>query len=130
MSENGSLNDSFERDSLARERTCLAAERTVSAWVRTGLASVGGGFAIVRFLVFQDVSHRLIANWVGEALIIWGICIFMFALSDYRASYKKLGSTRSPWHTWWITATISIFVLVSLLLLFIAFNAEPPSARP
>lgn len=106
-----------ERTKLARERTILAAERTISSWMRTGLASVGGGFAVIRFLVFQNESHRLMANIAGEALILCGIMIFLCAFLDYKKSAAKNVSLK---RIWWIPITLTFFLLVSLLFLVIA----------
>lgn len=129
MENNESLNLAKERTLLARERTLLArertrfsAERTLSSWIRTGLASVGGGFAIIRLLVFQAISHRIMANIIGEILIVWGIVILVLSLIDYRKSCKKfkqrLVKTSEPW----ITITVFVFVLVSLFLFFVTIN--------
>lgn len=107
---------------LAGERTRFAAERTISAWMRTGLASVGGGFAIVHLLDFSSVHHKIIANIVGELLIVWGICIFIFSLRDYKASCVKILSTIDKGE-WWVTVTTVIFMFVSLLLLYVAITA-------
>lgn len=128
MNEGSDVEQGSERDILARERTRYAAERTLSAWIRTGLASVGGGFAMIRFLVFENAQHRMMAKVIGEVLIIWGICIMIFALYDYKANVEKLGGFLSKRHRWWVTATISIFVVVSLFLLFISINPYSSSS--
>lgn len=112
-----------QRNQLAFERTRLSAERTVSSWIRTGLASAGGGFAIIRLLVFQNVSHRVLANIIGEILIVWGILIMIFALFDFRNSSKKFESIGSnKRNEWWITITMFIFILVSLFLLIVTLT--------
>lgn len=111
-----------ERNILANERTHLAAQRTLSAWIRTGLASVGGGFAIVRLLSFEQVTHRLLAHAVGEILIIWGMSIFILALLNYKASCKQLNTDVSKMNEWWITTTIFIFFLASLFLFFVTLT--------
>ncbi|WP_042281852.1 YidH family protein [Candidatus Protochlamydia sp. R18] len=80
-----------ERILLAQERTRLAAERTFLAWLRTGLTGIGIGIAIARFVFFQTPSHQKTAHLMGQFLILWGICIFLFALNSYRKSLKKIG---------------------------------------
>ncbi len=105
------------RNSLAIERTRLASERTVSAWIRTGLACVGGGFALIRFVVFHTEQHRFIADAIGELLIIWGIFIFILSFGDYKASCKQFKAHITKRNEWWITTTIVLFVLVSLFLI-------------
>ncbi len=129
MEENNTVTDLLnervalakERNLLAGERTRLSAERTLSAWMRTGLASVGGGFAIIRLLEFQNVTHRVMANAVGEVLIIWGIIIFILALIDYRESCKKVEHTNKR-NQGWITITILIFIMVSLFLFYVTLS--------
>lgn len=125
MSESEDLEErvllAHERNHLASERTRLAAERTISAWLRTGLATVGGGFAIVRFLTFGNINHRLMANAVGELLILWGIFIFLFALKDYRASCQNLEVAPHK-NELWVSLTVLVFTLVAAFLLFVAFT--------
>ncbi|MBS4163344.1 Uncharacterized protein PRO82_000645 [Candidatus Protochlamydia amoebophila] len=84
-----------ERILLAQERTRLAAERTFLAWLRTGLTGIGIGIAIARFVFFQIPSHQKITHLMGQFLILWGICIFLFALNSYRKSLKKIGFSKS-----------------------------------
>lgn len=103
---------------LARERTVLASERTVSAWIRTSLASIGGGFALMRFFVFQNSDHRFIANMMGVLLMICGMFILIFSYRDYRESCKKLnGCSKTKMR--WIGVVISVFVLLSLFLIYV-----------
>lgn len=109
-----------ERTMLASERTLLASERTFSAWIRTGLTGVGGGFAIVRLISFQNLLHKNIAYFSGLFLILWGIGIFIFALLRYYASVKKLAQTiKHPQSIVGFTFMIACLVVVSLVLLFI-----------
>lgn len=115
------IDSTYEQIILANERTRFAAERTVSAWMRTGLASVGCGFAITRLIVFQTFNHQLIANAIGEILIVWGIFIFFFSLKDYKASCKKLKNAESK-NEWWITTTIVLFIVVSLFLFLLTLT--------
>lgn len=77
-----------ERTDLASERNKLANERTFLAWVRTGLAGVGGGIAILRLLTFKQPSHQITAQFVGEALILWGIFVFFVAWLEYYKFFK------------------------------------------
>lgn len=110
-----------ERNLLATERTRLAAERTVSSWMRTGLASVGGGFAIIRLIVFQNFTHRLMAHGIGEILIMLGIFIFVFSLKDYRKTSRKLELVTGK-KEWLVDTTMYIFILVSLFLFFVTLT--------
>ena len=111
-----------DRNLLAIERTRLSAERTVSAWMRTGLASVGGGFAIIRLLAFETVTHRIMAHAVGEILIIGGMFILIFALRDYRKGIANIKATVRKTNQLFITITTCIFVLVSLFLFFVTIT--------
>lgn len=111
-----------ERNILASERTRFAAERTVSAWIRTSLASIGGGFAIIRLLTFETINHRIIANAVGELLIIWGIVILLLSLIDYRKTCQKLKHTINKRNEWWVTITIFVFIIISVLLFFVTIS--------
>lgn len=111
-----------EQNSLANQRTRFSAERTLSAWMRTGLASVGGGFAILRLLVFENVTHRLLADVIGEILLFWGIVIFIFALRDYHKTCIRLNRLESGSNQLWITITALIFTVVSLLLFFVTLT--------
>lgn len=72
-----------ERTLLASERNRLAAERTLSAWIRTGLGGVGGGLALIRFVAFKAPHKLVIAYFSGISLVIWGICVFIYALYSY-----------------------------------------------
>lgn len=110
------------RNHLARERTRFSAERTISSWMRTGLASVGGGFAIIRLLVYYRESHRMIALGIGEALILWGMVIFVLSLIDYRECCKGLGHAGSLRNQWWVTITIFMFLLVAVFLSLVALT--------
>lgn len=110
-----------ERNILASERTRLAAERTVSAWIRTALASAGGGFAIIRLIAFETPNHRLLANWIGQILIILGVVIFVLALLDYFDSCKKLPYTINKRNQWWVSLVTFFFIIAALLLLSITF---------
>lgn len=111
------------RTQLASERTLLSAERTFSAWIRTGLAGMGGGFAIIRLLSFQSFLHKIIANFIGGFLIMWGMGIFIFALVRYMKSVKRLQATTGfPVPIWGTTIIVFCLIFISLLLMFIAYN--------
>jgi putative membrane protein len=84
-----------ERTLLAQERTRLAAERTFLAWLRTGLTGIGIGIAISKFVFFETISHQRTAHLVGQFLILWGLCTFLFALNSYYKSLKKISSSGS-----------------------------------
>lgn len=110
-----------ERNALALERTRLASERTLLSWIRTGLTGVGLGIAIARFLYFKEAEHQMIARYLGQLLIIWGIGIFIFSLFSYRHSYRKLEIKEGYRNTLiGITVIISFLVLFSLILIWIA----------
>lgn len=111
-----------DRNLLAKERTRFSAERTISSWLRTSLASVGGGFAIVRLLPFELVSHRIMANVIGEILIIWGTIILILSLVDYRRTCKKLEHTINKTNELWVTITVFVFILVSLFLFIVTIS--------
>lgn len=111
-----------ERTALANERNKLANERTFLAWIRTGLAAVGGGLAIIRFLTFQNSSHQILSEITGSILVILGIAIFGLSFFDYRSSYKKLKVEKCYAGSIWATTIISVvLIVVSIILLFIAF---------
>ncbi len=69
---------------LAEERTLLAAERTFSAWLRTALSAMAGGLAIIRLIHFKSEFHRIIAQIMGETLIVWGCVVIILAAIDYK----------------------------------------------
>ncbi len=112
------------RDKLAQIRTLLAAERTFSAWIRTGLAGVGGGLVIVKLIPFRNIGHQKAAHAAGQLLVIWGAAIFIFALLDYWATYKKLdikdASTALPLSIALITA---ILFVAAIVILWTTFSA-------
>ena len=84
------MEDTRNRDELALQRTLLAADRTFSAWIRTGLAGIGGGLAVARLLTFNSYENQLVANIIGVLLVIWGACIFIYAIYDYRRTCVEL----------------------------------------
>lgn len=118
---------STDRDQLARQRTALAvernrmaAERTFSAWLRTGLTGVAGGLAIVKFVTFRQESHQLIAYWVGDLLILWGIFIFIVALSHYNRTcitLEVIGKRRDDrFGTWKARLIVFMLIILSILI--------------
>lgn len=110
-----------ERTQMAEERTRLAAERTLSAWIRTGLAGVGGGMAIIHFLYFENVYHRLAARIMGQFLILWGGMLFIYALYGYHRVVKELGRAIGPSKMWimaLMTISLTIFAMVFFLFSF------------
>lgn len=92
---------------LAEERTLLAAERTFSAWLRTALAAMAGGLAIIRLVVFKTELHRLMANVIGDILILWGGLVIVMASIDY----KKIRD-RSPSDKRYKASGLRFFALV------------------
>lgn len=78
-----------KRNHLAEERTKLAAERTFLAWIRTGMTSIGIGIAIARFIIFRQIEHQQIGHFLGQLLILWGICIFILALVSYSRTVRQ-----------------------------------------
>lgn len=112
-----------ENTLLARERTSLANERTYLAWIRTGLASVGGGFAIIRFLSFENLTHQLLAQITGCVLVALGIGIFVLSYLDFNRKYKNLNVQKGyAGSIWTISAISSVLIVVSIVLLIIAFR--------
>lgn len=99
------------RTLLAQERSQLAAERTFSAWIRTGLAGVGGGFALIRFVHFQDVNKMLTVQICGEILLLWGNAVFLFALLGFYRNCKKFDSHE--------TDTVSMIGVTAIALVLI-----------
>ncbi len=122
MNDAENLRLAKERTFLAAERTLFSAQSTLSSWIRTGLASVGGGFAIIRLIAFQPISHRIMAKIIGELLIIWGIIILISSLCSYRKFCKNIKNDLPPTTEPWITSTVVIFVVVSLFLVFVTIN--------
>lgn len=103
-----------DRDSLALERTLMAAERTFSAWIRTGLAAVGGGLAIARAMPFQDITHPVTTRVVGGLLVIWGACIFVFAIFAYRRACDRLS------HEGMSKTSLTALTLITAMLLVVS----------
>lgn len=118
MNENERLsNPEWDKNALDRERTRLAAERTFLAWIRTGLTSIGIGIALAKFIIFHTIVHEQIAKISGQLLILWGICIFCFALFSYRRICIQLHSI-----TFWRAYTgLTIATFVLIILSFILF---------
>ena len=112
-----------ERIKLAEERTRLAAERTFTSWIRTGLAGVGGGLAIIHFLVFENAYHQLAARLAGQFLLLWGALLFLYALSDYSRSVKNLGTVAlGPSRLWFMGFSALSLSLIALVFFFFALR--------
>lgn len=107
----------IDKNALDRERTRLAAERTFLAWIRTGLTSIGIGIALARFIIFHTILHEQIGKLAGQLLILWGICIFCFALYSYRRICLQLKSS-SFWRSY---TGLTIATVVLIILSFILF---------
>lgn len=80
---------------LAEERTLLALERTFSAWIRTALAAMAGGLAILRLISFKTDVHKIIAQVIGETLILWGCLVIVLSSIDYKNLRDKLTIAKS-----------------------------------
>jgi putative membrane protein len=100
---------------LAQERTLLAAERTFSAWLRTALAGMAGGLAIMRLIAFRTELHQLIAQIMGELLIIWGFAIVILASLDYKKVQAKLANAKN-----YKSSPFGFYVMVVPLLVICA----------
>ena len=112
-----------ERTVLATERNRLANERTFLAWTRTGLGSVGGGLAIIRFLVFQNFIHQVMSQMLGGVLVLLGLIIFVLSFFDYKNSCKALKVQSGYAGSIWTIGAISfVLIIVSLVLLWIALR--------
>ena len=110
-----------KRTSLALERNLMAAQRTFTSWIRTGLAGVGGGVALTKILSFSHLAHQVLANLIGQLLILWGVLIFIFAFIGYgRTCSKLLLEDKSLNTSFWGICIISItLIVVSIILLII-----------
>jgi putative membrane protein len=112
-----------KRTLMSTERSRLSIERTFLSWIRTGLAGVGGGVAIMRLLTFQHEAHQMIAQFVGIALIFWGMSIFVLSYLDYhRSSVLLIGEQRFAGSIWTTSILTGTLIVLSLLLLLIIFN--------
>lgn len=121
------MSETEARDRLAQVRTLLAAERTFSAWIRTGLAGVGGGLIIIRLIPFRNVVHQRAAQTIGQLLIIWGAAIFVFALWDYRHTYRTLSLKEvSRPFSWTLAISSGVLLAAALIILLITFRAVIP----
>lgn len=107
----------IDKNALDRERTRMAAERTFLAWIRTGLTSIGIGIALARFFIFHTLLHEQIGKITGKLLILWGICIFCFALYSYRRICIQLQS-KAFWRAY---TGLTIATVVLIILAFILF---------
>lgn len=79
-----------KRTDLAVQRTVLANARTFSAWIRTGLSSVLAGLAIVKFIENEGAFHGYVLL-IGILFVLIGIAIYLFAFISFKESYDKLG---------------------------------------
>lgn len=107
-----------KRDILAEERTKLAAERTFLAWLRTGLTSIGIGIAIARFIIFREIQHQHIGHFVGQLMILWGICIFGLALRSYQQTMQRF-RTPAAYPFRGLVITTVILMILSFILFWI-----------
>lgn len=118
MNENDLIsNPEWDKNALDRERTRMAAERTFLAWIRTGLTSIGIGIALAKFIIFHTIIHEQIGKISGKLLILWGICIFCFALFSYRRICIQLHSGVF----WKAYAGLTIATVFLIILSFILF---------
>ena len=99
--------------------------RTFLSWLRTGLTSIGLGIAIAKFIIFHTPEKQFIGHLMGQLLILWGICIFFFALIGFRRSYHKLAKSiplrAKPYQYSFIGLTIvtTILIILSFVLFWI-----------
>jgi len=105
---------------LAQERNRLSHLRTFLSWIRTGLAIVGGGFALARFIAFENPTNRLIGQRVGELLILLGMMVFALSLLDYKSTYQKMERGSTYGGSLWSVALISLMLIgISSFLFYI-----------
>jgi putative membrane protein len=112
-----------DKHKLELDRNRLAAERTFLSWIRTGLAAVGGGLAITRLLVFNNVTHKIISYVVGELLIFWGMSLFIFALYGFQNICKSYMEMYGYSYNLNKTKIITISLLfICTMILFLAVS--------
>jgi len=108
-----------QRTDLAVQRNRLAAERTFLSWIRTGLAGVGGGVAVIKFLPFKETTHRLLADLVGQLLVLWGIALFIYGAVTYLQTCRRLPGLASNRASSISIIAIALSLTVLVLLLFL-----------
>lgn len=106
---------------LALERTRLSNERTFLSWIRTAIACIGSGIAIIRFISFNNESHRFIAKASGDVLIVIGALFLLFSLINYRQLKTQLPALPGYKETtpYFITLAAVVLILMSIAFLFI-----------
>ena len=129
----------------------LANERTFLAWVRTCIALIGLGFIISKFsfflvefrMIFQnyviDSSTKLsnnnlqssiddpLSSLIGIGIIILSFVLILFALKNYRDTFKAINARDyKPKNTtiYITTAIIIILTLIMVVYLLYIFNSQ------
>jgi len=108
------MEENLSNEELASERTLLAAERTFSAWIRTGLASLGGGLAIARSLIFKSYVEQEMARVIGALLVIWGSGVFVYAIIRYHRACARLSQESLS------RSSLGVTILMTAVLLIVA----------
>jgi len=87
-------------DLLTLDRNYMAAERTLMAWIRTSLSLISFGFTVGKFFDYLAadkgkpirgfLARILGPDGIGIALVALGTFALLFALIDYRSTFKRL----------------------------------------
>lgn len=110
-----------KRTILAVERNNMAAERTLLSWIRTGLAGLGGGVAMIRVIVFESSTQQLISHLIGWLLLLWGIAVFILAITEYEETIAQLKRIHPEMSVSMgrKKGVVLMLLLLSLMLLFL-----------
>lgn len=107
------MKENLGRDELSVERTLLSTQRTFSAWIRTGLAALGVGLAVARALIFNNYTHQVIANVIGELLVILAAIIFAYAIISCHRACTRLSQEG------FLKNLLGAMILMTVILLII-----------
>ncbi|MDP1879707.1 MAG: DUF202 domain-containing protein [Parachlamydiaceae bacterium] len=113
-----------ERNRLSYERTRLSLERTFLSWIRTGLTGVALGIAFARFIVFKNMTNKVIGHNIGLFLVLWGLGIFIFALISYRKSYRKLYPDQPQYMSSFLGHNIAMLSLIAITIFLFFILSE------
>lgn len=127
-----------------RQREHQANERTFLAWLRTSIALIGFGFAIARFSLFlrqlqtavtqqQELGRNAVFNSenLGVVLVIVGITVIALAALRYNQVFWQIeqGDYRpNRVMVWIITGVVMILGILSIPLVLLRNNVQPPAS--